>query len=215
MINLVTYQSLLNSNFIFFILEIRRVFYLKNISSIGLIDHISGDFMAKEVQKESILFMCIHNAARSQMAEGLFRHFYGEKFNVCSAGSDPQEVHHMAVQVMDEIGIDISKHRSKSLKEFEGHEIDYVVTVCGNALNACPFFVGGKKYFKQPFEDPSAFDGTEKEKIGQFRLIRDELKEYVEYIHKYNIQKRADSTRRGNCSGKINKIFGDGECGCQ
>ncbi len=89
--------------------------------------------------------MCIHNAARSQMAEGLFRDLYGDIFDVYSAGSEPQAVDPLAITCMEDLGIDISHHRSKSLKEFEGQEFDYVVTVCGNPYNACPFFVGGKK----------------------------------------------------------------------
>lgn len=133
--------------------------------------------------KEKVLFMCIHNAARSQMAEGLFRHLYGNNFDVYSAGSEPQSVDPLAIKVMEEIGIDISSHRSKSLKEFEGQEFDYVITVCGNPYNACPFFVGGKKYFKQPFEDPSTFKGTEEEKLEFFRVIRDELKFWIEDLY--------------------------------
>ena len=133
--------------------------------------------------KERVLFMCIHNAARSQMAEGLFRHLHGADFDVFSAGSDPREVDPLAIRGMEEIGIDISSHRSKSLKEFEGQKFDYVITVCGNPYNACPFFAGGKKYFKQPFEDPSAFEGTEEEKLELFRKIRDELKDWLEDLY--------------------------------
>ena len=133
--------------------------------------------------KERVLFMCIHNAARSQMAEGLFRHLYSDDFDVFSAGSDPQKVDPLAIKCMEKIGIDISGHRSKSLKEFEGQEFDYVITVCGNPYNACPFFAGGKKYFKQPFEDPSIFDGTEEEKLELFVKIRDELKDWLEDLY--------------------------------
>ena len=133
--------------------------------------------------KERVLFMCIHNAARSQMAEGLFRHLYGDDFDVYSAGSNPQKVDPLAIKCMEEVGIDISGHRSKSLKEFEGQEFDYVITVCGNPYNACPFFAGGKKYFKQPFEDPSVFNGTEEEKLELFKKIRDELKEWLEDLY--------------------------------
>ncbi len=103
--------------------------------------------------KGRVLFICIHNAARSQMAEGLFKHLYANEFDVYSAGSDPQTVDPLAIKCIEEIGIDISNHRSKSLKEFEGREFDYVVTVCGNPYNACPFFVGGKKYLKQPVQN--------------------------------------------------------------
>jgi arsenate reductase len=135
------------------------------------------------MEKQRVLFMCIHNAARSQMAEGLFRHFYGDNFDVYSAGSTPMIVDPLAIECMKEIGIDISNHRSKSLREFEGQEFDYVITVCGNPYIACPFFAGGKKYFKQPFEDPAAFDGTEEEKLELFKKIRDELKEWIDDLY--------------------------------
>lgn len=138
--------------------------------------------------KKTVLFICVHNSARSQMAEGLFRHCYGEKCNVYSAGSDPQEVHPISVQVMAEIGIDISKHKSKSLKEFKGQEMDYVVTVCGDSRSACPFFAGGKKYIHQSFDDPSAFEGTEEEKMQRFKTVRDELKEWLEQFYRDNFE---------------------------
>lgn len=123
------------------------------------------------------------------MAEGLFRHYYGEECDVYSAGSDPRKIHPMSVQIMTEIGIDISKHKSKSLKEFEGQEMDYVVTVCGDNNFACPFFAGGKKYIHQSFEDPSAFEGTEEEKMERFRIVRNELKIWLEGFYTDNFEK--------------------------
>jgi arsenate reductase len=160
---------------------------------------------------ERVLFMCIHNAARSQMAEGLFKHLYGDNFDVYSAGSDPQTVDPLAVKVMGEIEIDISNHRSKSLNEFEGQEFDYVITVCGNPYNACPFFAGGKKYFKQPFEDPSSFEGTEEEKLEFFRVIRDELKFWIEDLY-FSYMLPEDgccdlSEEIKECCGSIDKEF--------
>lgn len=161
--------------------------------------------------KERVLIMCIHNAARSQMAEGLFKHLYGDEFDVYSAGSNPQTVDSLAIKCMEEIGIDISNHRSKSLKEFEGQEFDYIITVCGNPYNACPFFAGGKKYFKQPFEDPSAFDGTGEEKLELFKKIRGELKDWLEDLyHSYMISgdgscKLSEEIER--CCGPIDKEF--------
>jgi len=139
--------------------------------------------------KKSILFICVHNSARSQIAEGLFRHYYREECNVYSAGSEPREIHPMSVQVMAESGIDISKHRSKSLKEFEGEEMDYVITVCGEGQFTCPFFAGGKEYIHKSFEDPSAFEGTEKEKIEQFRVVRNELKKWLGQFYANNLEK--------------------------
>lgn len=138
---------------------------------------------------KNVLFICVHNSARSQMAEGLFRHYFGEKCNVYSAGSDPRGIHHMSVQVMAEIEIDISKHKSKSLKEFEGYEMDYVVTVCGDSNVTCPFFAGGKEYIHQSFEDPSALEGTEEEKIEKFRAVRDELKRWLGQFYANNFEK--------------------------
>ncbi len=142
------------------------------------------------MEKKSILFICVHNSARSQMAEGLFRHYHGEKYNVYSAGSDPLGVHPISVKIMAEIGIDISKHKSKSLKEFEGQEMDYVVTVCGNSQDTCPFFASGKKYFHKSFEDPSAFIGTEEEKIERFRAVRDDLKKWLEQFYIDNFENK-------------------------
>lgn len=133
--------------------------------------------------KKRVLFICIHNAARSQMAEGLFRHLYSDDFDVYSAGSDLQKVDPLAIECMNEIGIDISGYRSKSLREFDGHEFEYVITVCGNLYNACPFFTGGKRYFKQPFEDPASFDGTTEEKLELFRKVRGELKDWLEDLY--------------------------------
>lgn len=138
--------------------------------------------------KKSVLFICTHNSTRSQMAEGLFRHYYGEDCDVYSAGSSPGGIHPMSVQVMKEIGIDISTYRSKSWKEFEDQEMDYVVTVCGNNQNTCPFFADGKKYVHQSFEDPSAFKGSEVEKMEQFRAVRDELRKWLNKFHITNLK---------------------------
>jgi arsenate reductase len=138
--------------------------------------------------KKNVLFICVHNSARSQMAEGLFRHYYGEECYVHSAGSEPRGIHPLSVQVMAEIEIDLSKHRSKSLKEFEGQEMDYVVTVCSDSQVACPFFAGGKEYIHKSFEDPSACTGPEEEKIEQFRVVRNELKKWLEQFYTDNFK---------------------------
>jgi arsenate reductase len=148
--------------------------------------------MSSTKEKERILFMCIHNSARSQMAEGFFKEFYGENYDVYSAGSDPMDIESMAIVAMAEIGIDISEQNPNSLKDYEGQEFDYIVTICGNPYNACPFFVGGKKYFKQPFEDISSFKGSKEEKLELFRNIRDELGDWVQELFNYQINK-ADS----------------------
>ncbi len=139
--------------------------------------------MTVPIIKEKVLFICNRNAARSQMAEGLLKSLYGEYYDVKSAGNDPSTLSPYAVQIMAEIGVDISKYRSKSLKEFEGVEFDYIVTVCGVG-EACPVFLGGKKYLHEPFEDPASINGTEYNKIIAFRRIRDELKVWIEKIFK-------------------------------
>ncbi|MDI6643853.1 MAG: arsenate reductase ArsC [Methanobacteriaceae archaeon] len=130
-------------------------------------------------RKKSVLFICNHNSARSQMAEGLLRKIYGKFYKVFSAGLSSSEINPLTYEVMEEIGIDMSNHRSKGLEEFKDKEVDIVVTVCHGAQEACPIFLGGKKYIHKGFKDPSNFKGTEKEKIIQFREIRDEIKEWI------------------------------------
>ena len=156
--------------------------------------------------------MCIHNAARSQIAEAFFREFYGDDHDVYSAGSDPQDIDHHALQVMDEIDIDISHQTSNSLKDYEGLEFDYVITVCGNSYNACPFFVGGKKYFKQPFEDPSSFTGPEEERLVIFRQLRDELGDWVQDLYNYQIRDVKTCSKLKCCDIKPKSADSDESC---
>lgn len=129
--------------------------------------------------KKTVLFICNHNSARSQMAEGLLKSLHGEYYEVCSAGSNPNDVNPYAVKVLAELGVDISHHRSKSLQEFEGVEFDYVVTVCGGEGETCPFFHGGNTYIHESFDDPVAVRGTDHQKTRAFRRIRDEIKEWI------------------------------------
>jgi arsenate reductase len=134
---------------------------------------VSGD-------KKRVLFICTHNAARSQMAEALLRDLHGDLYEVVSAGTEPAGVSPYAVKVMSEIGIDMGAHRSKGIQEFFGQQFDYVVTVCDHAKEACPYFPGGKKILHQSFADPSALSGTEEEVMAGFRLVRDEIKSWIE-----------------------------------
>jgi len=129
---------------------------------------------------ERVIFICLHNSARSQMAEGLLRTGYGDLYEVMSAGLSPGRVNPLAVRVMGEIGIDISAHRSKSVDEFIDREIDTVVTVCDQAQETCPFFPRGNKVVHKVFEDPSAATGTESEKLEVFRRVRDEIESWIE-----------------------------------
>lgn len=135
--------------------------------------------MASPKVKKTVLFICKHNSVRSQMAEGLLNSLYGEYYDVYSAGSNPTILNPYAVKVLEEAGIDISDNHSKSLKKFEGFKFDYVVTVCGEEDDACPFFPGGKNYLHESFLDPSKVDGTDNEKTNAFRKIRDEIKVWI------------------------------------
>lgn len=131
-----------------------------------------------ESGKERILFVCINNSARSQMAEGLVNHGMEERYVANSAGSHPSTVNPFAIQVMKEIGIDISSYRSKGLKEFEGEIFDYVITVCGDGGETCPFFPGGRTYVHRGFEDPAVTDDSE-ETLANFRRVRDEIHDWL------------------------------------
>ncbi len=131
--------------------------------------------MNTKKSKERILFICTNNSARSQMAEGYLNHAYGDYYEVYSAGTEPTTVNPYAIKVMKEIDIDIFSHSSKSIKEFESMEFDHVITVCGGADQACPFFLGGKKYTHKGFKDPACVKGDEKEKMRVFREVRDEI----------------------------------------
>jgi arsenate reductase len=130
--------------------------------------------------KERVLFICTNNSARSQMAEAILRNLYGDRYEAYSAGTNPSGLNPYAVKVMDEIGIDISGQRSKGMDEFEGVNFDYVVTLCDQAKEACPFYPGGKRYIHRGFEDPSGIKGTEEEKLANFRKVRDQIKEWIE-----------------------------------
>lgn len=130
--------------------------------------------------RKKVLFICTHNAARSQMAEGLLRTLYGDHYESYSAGTQPSKVNPYAVKVMSELGIDISTHRSKHVDTFNRMEFDYVVTVCNQTKEACPWFQGGKEYLHKDFEDPSRFEGEEDRKLAVFREVRDKIKDWIE-----------------------------------
>jgi arsenate reductase len=128
---------------------------------------------------KKILVLCTGNSARSQMGEGLFRAEGGGAFEVFSAGTKPTSVRPEAIAVMKEIGIDISGQRSKSVDEFSGQSIDYVVTVCDKARDNCPVFPAGSERIHWSFEDPAAVQGREPERLAAFRRIRDQIHERV------------------------------------
>ena len=123
-----------------------------------------------------VLVLCTGNSARSQMAEGLLRHDGGNRFEVASGGVSPGQVRPEAIEVMSEIGIDISSHRSKSVDEFTNQEFDYVITVCDNANERCPIFPGKTKRMHWSFDDPAAASGNAEERLTVFRRVRDEIR---------------------------------------
>jgi arsenate reductase (thioredoxin) len=130
--------------------------------------------------KKKILFICTHNASRSQMAEGYMNAKYSDRYEVFSAGTEVTRVHPMAIEVMKEIGIDISGHRSKLIDENFGKGIETVVTVCDSAQKACPFFTGAKEVIHQSFPDPSAFTGSDEEVRAGFRKVRDGIIRWID-----------------------------------
>ncbi|GIV58970.1 MAG: protein-tyrosine-phosphatase [Rhodothermaceae bacterium] len=132
------------------------------------------------MSRERVLFVCTHNSARSQMAEGLLRALHGDRYEVYSAGTVATRVHPLAIEVMREIGIDISGHRSEHLDVYAGEPMDYVVTVCDAARESCPYFPARKRILHHSFPDPSAVEGTEEERRAAFRQVRDAIRDWLE-----------------------------------
>lgn len=126
-----------------------------------------------------VLFLCTHNSARSQMAEGLLRHLGGDRFKAHSAGTEATGVRPEAVRAMAEIGVDISSQESKTLHRYLGEAFDYVITVCDAANEACPAFPGAGRRLHWSFEDPSAASGPEEERLAAFRRVRDGIGERI------------------------------------
>ncbi|HGE72053.1 TPA: arsenate reductase ArsC [Candidatus Poribacteria bacterium] len=130
--------------------------------------------------KAKVLFLCTRNSVRSQIAEAFLKKYAGDKFEVYSAGLEPGEIHPYTKKVMEEIGFDFSKNRSKGLSEFMGKmHIGFLITVCSNAEEKCPFFPGIAKRLHWPFEDPASYEGTEEEKLAKFREVRDKIDEKI------------------------------------
>lgn len=126
--------------------------------------------------KKKILFLCTHNSCRSQMAEGIVNHYLGDRLQAFSAGTEATSVNPRAMETMREIGIDISRHRSKTLEEFAGESFDYVITLCGDANEKCPLFFGGVGRIHIGFADPSGVTGSEEEIMKEFRRVRDDIR---------------------------------------
>lgn len=146
-----------------------------------------------EVTQEKILFLCYHNSARSQMAEGFLRDIYGDIYEAYSAGIEATNIDSRAVFVMQEIGIDISRQRSKASPEYQGTVFDILVTVCDRAKQACPIcnmpevadpdlpsrFPKAERLIHKSFEDPAEAVGSEEEQLIVFRRVRDEIRKWV------------------------------------
>lgn len=132
-------------------------------------------------ERPLVLILCTGNSCRSHLAEGILRQAAGDLLNVQSAGSKPAGyVHPLAIQVMKEIGIDISGHRSKHMEELLNTNVETVITVCGNADQACPMFPGQVNRYHWGFDDPAHATGTDEEKLAVFRRVRDEIRRVFE-----------------------------------
>ena len=127
------------------------------------------------MMKPRVMFLCTGNSARSQIAEGHLRHLAGDRFEVASAGTEPSVVNPLAVEVMREVGIDLSGHRSKPVAEFLGQHFAYLITVCDNAREKCPIFPGAVKRLHWPLADPAAVEGSEELRRQAFRRTREEV----------------------------------------
>ena len=125
--------------------------------------------------KRRVLFVCVHNSARSQMAEGMLRAWAGDRFEVESGGTEASQVRPEAIAVMGELGIDISGHASKTIERYMGQPWDWLIPVCEEACEACPYVPGAKAVLRWSFDDPSAASGTPDERLAVFRRVRDEL----------------------------------------
>ena len=145
-------------------------------------------------KQQNVLFLCTKNSARSQMAEGLLRTLAGDEFNVYSAGLEPDRVHPMAIEVMQEIGIDISEQRSKDVGEYLGRLfVHYLIIVCANAEQRCPsIFPGLAQRLFWPFDDPAAVEGSEQVQREAFRRVRDQIDQRLrEWLDEINVQEAA------------------------
>ncbi|ACT93155.1 arsenate reductase ArsC [Dyadobacter fermentans] len=136
---------------------------------------------------KKVLVLCTGNSCRSQIAEGYLRHFAGDKAVVYSAGVETHGVNPKAVAIMAEDGIDTSNHTSNNLDEYGDIDFDFVLTVCDNAKERCPYFPTNAKQFHHNFPDPAKVTGTEEEVLEAFRAVREQIKTYSENFVKKNL----------------------------
>ena len=133
-------------------------------------------------RQKRVLILCTGNSCRSQMAEGVLRHYGNRQCEVFSAGTKPSSVNPIAIQVMKEIGIDISNHRSKHVDEFKGQTFDWVITVCDNAKGSCPFFPGNTKRLHWEFPDPPHGEAVTAAIVEEFRKVRAMIREKFKMV---------------------------------
>jgi arsenate reductase len=151
------------------------------------------------MEKPLVLILCTGNSCRSHLAEGILRSVAGDTFRVASAGSKPAgHVHPLAIEAMKEIGIDISTHRSKHLSEFLNEPVETVITVCGNADQACPTFPGQVNRHHWGFDDPARATGAESEQLEVFRRVRDEIRRVFEAYAAGRLDERGGAKRLAN-----------------
>jgi len=133
-------------------------------------------------KRKRVLFLCTGNSCRSQMADGVVNHDFSGEIEAFSAGTAPHGLNPRAVQVMSEIGIDISGNSSDRLSHFEGQSFDYVISLCGDADEKCPLFFGGVRRLHMPFDDPPRAIGSEEEVMAVYRRVRDEIREKLQHF---------------------------------
>lgn len=135
-------------------------------------------------EKKKVLFICRNNSGRSQLAEGILRHLYGDRYQVESAGSDPRPINPLTVKVLEEMGVDTSPQKSKNLQTYEGQDFDLVVSLCGGEDEHCPIFLTATRFIHQGFPDPRSVsvreDLTLEEKLEDFRRVRDQIWSWIE-----------------------------------
>jgi arsenate reductase len=134
-----------------------------------------------------VLFLCTGNSCRSQMADGIVNHDFDGRVEAFSAGTEPHGLNPKAVQVMNEIGIDISANSSDHLSRFEGQVFDYVISLCGDADQKCPAFFGGVKQLHIPFDDPPRATGSAEEVLAVYRRVRDEIRRQMNRLFKQEL----------------------------
>ena len=148
------------------------------------------------MSRQRVLFVCVHNSARSQMAEAFLKKYGGDRFEVESAGLEPGKLNPIVVEVMKEAGIDISQNKTKSVFDFykQGKLYDYVVTVCDESQSErCPIFPGIAQKLHWGFPDPSRFEGTDKEKLEKTSKVRDQIRQKIkEWVHQISFLQNVD-----------------------